>query len=347
MTRPIALVTGEVSPYRVEPFRMLADAEGAEVLVHGRRASAGPARAVTQAGAARLIANGRYRAVICGIGGRVALPATYLAARRARIPFILWTSLWAHPSTPAHLLSWPLTVALYRRSDAVVTYGKHVTGYVSQYRRGNIFEAPQAVSAREFARDVGADERAAARAAMGAPDDQFLLLYVGRLEREKGVEVLLDAWSRCDGGVLALVGQGPLRPRGDSVHALGAVERDALPAYYAAADATVLPSIRTATFLEPWGLVVNEAMHQGTPPIASDAVGAAAGGLVRDGRNGLVVPAGDVDALAARIRALASNATLRSELGAAAAHDVQAFSEDAWVAGMQAALRAVGAARSS
>ena len=52
--------------------------------------------------------------------------------------------------------------------------------------------------------------------------------------------------------------------------------------------------------MEPWGLVVNEAMNQATAIIASDAVGAAAGGLVRDGRNGLIVPAGDAGALAAR-----------------------------------------------
>ncbi len=69
---------------------------------------------------------------------------------------------------------------------------------------------------------------------------------------------------------------------------------------YAACDVLVLPSIPTRTFREPWGLVVNEAMNRGLAVIASDAVGAAAGGLVRDGRNGLVVPAGDPAALAGR-----------------------------------------------
>jgi glycosyltransferase involved in cell wall biosynthesis len=92
-------------------------------------------------------------------------------------------------------------------------------------------------------------------------------------------------------------------------------------------------------------LVVNEAMYQGTPVIASDAVGAVAGGLVRDGRNGLVAPAGDPRALATRIQALAGDRGLRERLGAAAREDVQAYSEAAWVAGMQRALRAVGASR--
>ena len=69
---------------------------------------------------------------------------------------------------------------------------------------------------------------------------------------------------------------------------------------YAACDVLVVPSVPTRTFREPWGLVVNEAMNQGLAVIATDAVGAAAGGLVRDGENGLIVPAGDERALAAR-----------------------------------------------
>jgi hypothetical protein len=63
--------------------------------------------------------------------------------------------------------------------------------------------------------------------------------------------------------------------------------------YYALADLFVLPSITTASFKEPWGLVVNEAFNQGVPVIASDAVGAAAGGLVQSGVNGLIVPERD------------------------------------------------------
>ena len=84
-------------------------------------------------------------------------------------------------------------------------------------------------------------------------------------------------------------------------------------------------------------------MQQGTPAIASDAVGAVAGGLVRDGRNGLVVPAGDAGALATRIRALAMNPELRERLSEAAREDVKEYSEAAWVDGMRRALEAVGA----
>src|SRR3954471_507189 len=331
--KPVALVTGEVSAYRREPFRMLDEAEGIEVIA---RSEAG------QLAAPRGVLAGRYRAVIHGLGGRASLPATYAAARRARIPFVLWASLWAHPRTAAHVLSWIPTRHLYRNADVVVTYGPHVSRYVQRFRgtRGNVFEAPQAVSAAEFGARVEPRRLA----------DAFELLFAGRLEREKGIDVLLDAWRLAglgDDAALVLAGEGPVNARGPGVHPLGRVPRDQLAALYAGADALVLPSIRTATFLEPWGLVVNEAMSQGTPVIASDAVGAVPGGLARDGRNGLVAPAGDARALATRIEALARDQGLRERLGAAAREDVQRYSEAAWAAGMRDALRSIGVSRSS
>jgi glycosyltransferase involved in cell wall biosynthesis len=125
------------------------------------------------------------------------------------------------------------------------------------------------------------------------------------------------------------------------------VPAERLPALYAAADLLVLPSIRTATFTEPWGLVVNEAMLQRTPVIASDAVGAAAGGLVRDGRNGMIVPAGDPAALADRLRILAASSELRIRMGSLAREDAAALTPAAWAHGMGEALRAAGASRVS
>ena len=333
--KPVALVTGEVSPYRREPFRLLAEAEGVEVLAW---------KETGQLEAARAVASGRYRAAIAGLGGRVALPAAYAAARRARIPFVLWASIWEHPRTAAHTLSRLPTHWLYRHADAVVTYGPHVSAHVRRYRpEERIFEAPQAVSAEHFGAPVAPEEREQWRAGAG-----FLALFVGRLEEEKGVRILLTAWREAglDGGALALAGQGPLSADAEGLaRPLGHVGRERLPALYAAADVLVLPSIRTATFTEPWGLVVNEAMHQGTPVIATDAVGAAAGGLVRHDRNGLVVPQRDPAALAAALRTLAHDAPFRERLGAAAREDVGDFSEAAWVEGMRRALASVGVAR--
>ena len=341
---PAALVTGDVPEYRFAPFRALARRERVEVIAFGHVAAGAdfPLRRVGQRSVARLV--GRYRAVVCGLGGRLALPGAYVAARRAHIPFVLWTSLWEHPRTLAHALSWLPTRHLYRASDAVVTYGPHVTRYVERHRsQGAVFEAPQAVDHAHFAQTVPEAAVAAARSRAGAAPEQALVLFVGRRVREKGVETLAEAWARAELGqsaVLAAAGDGPADAPG---RRLGHVAREELPALYAAADLLVLPSIRTRTFSEPWGLVTNEAMHQGTPVVATDAVGAAAGGLVRDGRNGLVVPAGDADALAARIRLLARNPELRERLGHAAREDVAPYTPDAWAAGVSRGLEAAGA----
>jgi glycosyltransferase involved in cell wall biosynthesis len=266
---------------------------------------------------------------------------------------VLWASLWNHPRTLAHRVSRRPLRAIYRGADAVVTYGPQVSRYVERDRgrKGRVFVAPQAVDGGHFGRPIPPDERTAARARAGAGPDDFLLLFAGRIETEKGIDVLLEAWrdAGLENAALALAGDGPLRARaaaaGPRVTALGRVDRADLPALYAAADALVLPSIPTATFLEPWGLVVNEAMHQATPVITSDAVGASAGGLVVDGRNGLTVPHGDAPALAAAIAALAADSGLRARLGTAAREDVGSYTFEAWTAGMRQALSAVGAGR--
>jgi glycosyltransferase involved in cell wall biosynthesis len=335
--RPVALVTNTVPDYRRDPFRLLGEAEGIDLIAwqdSGQRA------------AVERLARGSHRAVIAGLGGRLALPASYAIARRSRIPFILWASLWEHPTTLVHRLSERPAGALYRRADAVVTYGPHVTRYVAAKRggSGSVFEAPQSVDVDHFARPVTTSERDEARGRAGASPDHPLVLFVGRLEHEKGVDLLARAFERAGvDATLAFAGSGPLESRLPTT--LGPIGRDRLPALYAAADMLVLPSVRTATFTEPWGLVVNEAMLQGTPVITSDAVGAAAGGLVRHEGNGLIVPQADTGALATAIRRLSEDAGLRHRLGDAARADAATYTPQAWVAGMRAALRSVGAGR--
>jgi glycosyltransferase involved in cell wall biosynthesis len=91
---------------------------------------------------------------------------------------------------------------------------------------------------------------------------------------------------------------------------------------------------------------VNEAFDQGVAVIATTAVGAAAGGLVRNEETGLVVPPNDADALARAIRRLHDDPELRRRLGAAGREAVRAAHTHAhWAAGMSRALAAVGASR--
>ena len=405
MTKPVLFVTGHAPPDRHGAFAALHEREGIELALfgghHAHAATAAdlppvPHREVAQRDVLALAASGDYRAVVAGTGGRTALPAAWRGAHRARVPFLFWAAFWAHPRSLAHAAGYPLMLRIYRHAAAIVTYGEHVSAYVTAKGARNVHIAPQAVdnafwgagAAPDATRGAGAAPDAA-RGAGAAPDAArepevcretpnnsakvdtppgevdtpsaeapgnpgpapLRALFVGRDEPGKGLAVLLDAWSRAgiagEGARLDLVGDltpGAL-PGGVSAH--GRADPERLRNFYAAADVVAIPSVPTRTFREPWGLVANEAMNQQAAIIATDAVGAAAGGLVRDGRNGVIVPARDPAALAAALRQLHADRALRARLGAAGARDVAAYDYDAWATGFAGALASVGASASS
>lgn len=353
MTRPVLFVTNHAPPYRVGAFAALHEREDVEFALVGGEARHGggatadalpfPHRRVGEREILGLAASGRHRAVVAGLSGRVALPAAHAGARRARVPFVLWATIWRHPRTAAHALSYLPLRHLYRDADAIATYGPHVSAYVrAKGARSPVVEAPQAVDSAFWSQPVDPPDRQHA----------YKALFVGRMTGEKGVGVLIAAWRasglRAPLAALVLVGEGRFRAPSFATSAVllaGPQPPEAVRAHYAGSDVVVLPSVPTRDFLEPWGLVVNEAFHQGRPVIASTAVGAVAGGLVRDGRNGLVVPAGDAGALAAALRRLHDDPALRARLGEQARSDVAPYTQAAWAHGISRALAAAGASR--
>jgi glycosyltransferase involved in cell wall biosynthesis len=355
----VALVTNYIPPYRVPLYTLLAERYGVEVHCFGGEASYVPKamrdldrqlaeapfpahRLARERDAHRLGATSEV--VIASTAGRVALPAAYRGARRADTPFVLWASLWRHPLTLAHVGSLSLMRRIYKRADAVLTYGDHVSRYVRRHRKKEegIFTAPQAVEADIFGREVGEAEQAAWRAEAGLPATGPVVLFVGRLAREKGVDVLLRAWHRLrpEEATLCLVGDGPRagRMRGPQMVLAGRLERERLPVAYATARFVVVPSIETRRFLEPWGLVCNEAMYQGTPVIASSAVGAVAGALVTHGGSGLVVRPEDDRELAAAMGSLLEDDALHARLARVARSAVEPFNYEAAAAAFGRAL---------
>lgn len=370
--KPVLFVTNHAPPYRVGAFAALHERENVEFALFGGRLQHGGGttaaelpfahrrvREHTLKGASELYAlaaSGRYRAVVCSTAGRVALPATWAGARCARAPLLLWTSLWAHPRSFAHAFSFLALRRLYRTADAIVTYGPHVSEYVRARGARNVHIAPQAVdNAFWSSPDVSPP------ACPEWPNESELkFLFAGRPAREKGLGVLFEAWSmsglQAPTAALVLVGAGPIPPwvpAGGAVTGIEPVPAAELRNLYAAADVLVVPSIPTRTFREPWGLVVNEAMNQGLPVIASDAVGAAAGGLVRDGRNGVsaldgngvIFPTGNAVELAAALRRLAGDAAMRARMGEQGRRDVAAYSFDAWAGGFSRALASLDLSR--
>jgi len=150
-------------------------------------------------------------------------------------------------------------------------------------------------------------------------DDKFELLFVGRLVKRKGVDVLLRAAKLLESDSrlkIRIVGGGP---EGDSLKSLartlrlsgsvtfdGVVDSERIAQLFAECDALVLPAIVTATGdTEGLGVVLIEAMGYGKPVIASSAGGIV--DIVADGETGLLVPPGDAEALAQAIRRAMDN----------------------------------------
>jgi len=349
MSRPVLFVTNLVPPDRAGAFATLHERVGLELALFGGRshhATGGvedpgvPHRHVSQREVHALAASGRYRAVVAGTAGRTALPAAWLGARRARVPFVLWSALWAEMTTPAHVVARPLMAAIYRDAAAVVAYGPHVAAFARAHGARRVEIAPQAVDNAFWSAPVAAPERPA----------PFTVLFVGRPAREKGVPELVAAWraAALDPAEAALVLAGDGHEARSGVPGLqvaGALSPENLRNFYAGASVLAIPSIPSRRFVEPWGLVANEAMNQHCAVIATDAVGAAAGGLVRQEATGLVVPAADSAALGAAIRRLHDDPRLRARLAEEGARAVAAYTYEAWASGFAAALAGTTTAR--
>jgi glycosyltransferase involved in cell wall biosynthesis len=167
------------------------------------------------------------------------------------------------------------------------------------------------------------------------------LAFAGRLSAQKSLDVALAALAEVEDVTLVIAGDGerrvPLERRAaelgvaDRVHFLGAQSRDRVLELFRAADASLLSSS-----WENFPHTVVEALAVGTPVLATRVGGV--GEIVHDGENGLLVPAGDRDALADSIRRFFDDDPLRERLRAAAAGSVRGFDRDAVFARLEHAL---------
>ena len=188
--------------------------------------------------------------------------------------------------------------------------------------------------------------QADARAALGRDSCEDTVLFVGRIEQIKGIDILLDAVGellrrRPDlrrrvclvvvGGAIDASGDGSESEKvaemrrmveehgiGQNVAFVGSVDQRELSLYYAAADVCAVPSLT-----ESFGLVALEAMACGTPVVATRV-----GGLqtVVTENSGLLVPPADSSALADAIAELLDDQALRTRLSAGARARAQEFS---------------------
>jgi glycosyltransferase involved in cell wall biosynthesis len=209
-----------------------------------------------------------------------------------------------------------------RFSHAIIAVSEHTAEHLIGVEKADAKKVVTVLNGIDFERVKVSDLQAP-----GALREQYLglggghlLLIVGRLHPEKGYEFLFPALKELGAMVrgpvkLLVAGKGPLLDSYQQmVRALGMEDRVEFLGYrkdvadlMAAADLVVLPSVAEAC-----GLVLTEALYLGTPVVATRVGGIPE--IVTDGVNGLLVPPGDNQALAAGIASLLNDPERRARM---------------------------------
>ena len=230
-------------------------------------------------------------------------------------------------------VSAPILRQIDRRIDAAVAVSEAAASFVRRVRRGPVEIVPNGVDVARFAAETDPPE--------GLPPGRRIL-WVNRLDPQKGFGVMVDAFARLAGEMddvsLLVAGEGrdrvalrslPRRVR-NRVVPLGTVAHDELPRYHAAADVFCSPAVGQESF----GIVLVEAMAAGVPVVATDIPGYRE--VVRDGVDGLLVPPNDPAALAGAIGRVLSEPELASALAAGGRARATGFAWDAVVPRLEA-----------
>ncbi len=237
--------------------------------------------------------------------------ALWLARRRgARALFFTWQNLLRHYPPP---FRWLERVNLASADWAIAgSQGAEAVLRAKGFRRP-ISVIPQ----------FGVDPEMFAPPARRRRRPMPVVAFLGRLVEEKGVQLLLRAFSRLQARAqLMVVGDGPYAPRlrelaasldlGPRVEFRPAIPSVQMPSVLAEVDVVVLPSLTRPNWKEQFGRVLVEAMACRTAVVGSDC------GEIPNvvGDAGLLFPEGDEDALRLRLEELISDPRLRSRLGA-------------------------------
>ena len=201
-------------------------------------------------------------------------------------------------------------------ADRVLVPSEHIA---AQLRRNGT--AGERIAVVPYAADIRRFKPSAEKAVSSG----CRFIFGGGNTQRKGVKYLLRAWARIKrpGWRLQLLGAlprrlGPLADdlKGAGIEHLGQVAHADVPTRMAAADVFVFPSL-----FEGSAVVTYEALACGLPSVAT----AESGTVARDGIEGFLVPAGDIEALAERMQRLGLDAALRSRMALAARSRAEAF----------------------
>ncbi len=303
----------------------------------------------------RLIAEGRFDAVVVNGWNLLSYWQAIRAARRAGVPVMVrgdsqLVTARGRLRRSAKRLIYPRLLGCF---DAFLTVGQRSEDYYRHYgvSADRLFRSPHCVDNEFFARAADAARQLpdAVRRETGMPGDGVVFCFAGKLiEKKRPLDFLmaLEQVRRTRPDVRGLiVGDGPLRSELEDYQRrhdtgcvmIGFLNQQEIARAYVAADALVLPSSGGET----WGLVVNEAMACGVPAIVSDEVGCAPD-LIVDGQTGFTYACGSVPALAECLMRMASGTPeARRAMGRHATERVAGFTPQAAAAGVVDAVDAL------
>ncbi len=250
----------------------------------------------------------------------------FSVAKLRRKKFILWTEDWNwRIRSQKRRVVKVFARWIIKNSDAIVVPGnKHKECVIYMGSK------PEKIFLMPNASNFSGDENISQKEVFSEnPEfkDKKIILFVGRLVEQKGVNYLLKAFLRIkkeiENTVLVIIGKGSheqelkkivrdLKIEND-VYFLGQIDNQFLKHYYNMSEICVVPSI-TDNIVDAWAFVVNEAMSCGKPVIASDATGSAFD-MIKNGKNGFIVPEKDSQALYDSIKTILSDEELTEEMG--------------------------------
>ncbi len=281
-----------------------------------------------------------------------------LAAKALGIPVLLRAESWLGDRRRGPLkraLKHLLFADLKGLVSAVLPIGSLNATYWRHYFGSDIpqFAMPYAVDNHYFAERarLAAARRAELQAELSLDPRRPVILFASKLQARKHCDHLIAAYARLAPSpgdephqYLLIVGDGDQRQaleRQAAATGVGGIRfcgfrnQSELPRFFDLASVFVLPSRH-----EPWGLIVNEVMNARRPVIVTDDVGCAPD-LVRQGENGAIFPAGDIEALTASLRSILEVSGRAEAMGQRASERIASWSFEEDVRGLRRALAAV------
>ena len=249
----------------------------------------------------------------------------WIAAKMSQKKFVFMIEWWCWNAKSLHIkILYAFTKYILKHSDAIFAMG--TKAYNSSIEIGvthdKLFMYPQC------ALDYSNQFTGVIKDKLGLQNKK-VILYVGRVEKLKGIDYLLKSFSMLnnedDQVFLIIVGDGADKSDFEklsnqldikNIIFVGAIDKKEIASYYEACDVFVLPSIFYKHSCEGWGLVINEAMAFGKPIVTTNAVGAAMD-LVENGVNGFVVGEKNTNELYSAMKYILSMEEIRVNMGKA------------------------------